>query len=125
MSFKIKRFLFISIISMSVWAAVTLLSHSSSHIIIYVAFLFYQAVIVTNYFVKKYPVVQIPFVLLLTCIIITNAFNLFTNYFALSKSSPRLIFAEKIICLDNSTLRIYKDHNKIPSKPPCERSEKR
>ena len=118
--FRIKKFLFINIVNISVWTAVILLNSSSTHIIMYVAFLFFQGVLVTDYIFKKYPVTRIPFVLLFIFIIITNTHNLFTNYFTISKTPPKLTFSQNLKCLDTSVVRLYTDHGKTPSKSPCE-----
>jgi len=120
LAFKIKRFSFIYIVGIFAWLAVILLNNSSSHIIIYAAFFFYQATIITDYIIKKYPILRLPFALLLVCIVTANAFNLFTNYFTLFKFSPRLIASQRIECICESVFRMYKDHNKIPPKRVCE-----
>jgi hypothetical protein len=118
--FRIKKYLLVNIVNISAWTAVILLSNSSIHIIMYVAFFFFQGVLVTDYAMKKYPIVRIPFILLFVCIVIVNTQNLFTNYFIISKTPPELTFSQNIKCLDTSVVRLYTDHGKTPSKPPCE-----
>jgi hypothetical protein len=120
LALKIKRFLYIYIVSLSAWAAVTFLNHSSSHMVMYAGFFLFQAVIVTDYYFKKFPIIQTPLILFLSCIIITNSQNLFTNYFAISRAPVKLIYIQKLNCLDTSVVRLYKDHGKIPSRQPCE-----
>jgi hypothetical protein len=117
---RIKKFFFIYLLSIFIWAAVILLNHSSSHIIVYAAFFFYQAVIITDYLIKRYPAVKFPLLVFIASIIIANALNLFTNYFTLYSSPLKLTINQKLICFDASVVRIYKAHGKPLTKPPCE-----
>jgi hypothetical protein len=120
LTFKIKKFLFINIVNMSIWASVIFLNHSGYHVVTYIAFFFYQAVMITDYAVRKYSSLWIFIAPLITCIIVANILNLFTNYFTISKSPLRLVFTQKLICLDNPAVRLYKDHGKNLSIRPCE-----
>jgi hypothetical protein len=108
-SFKIKNFLLITLISASSWIAVIFLNHSSSHVVMYAGFFFFQAVLVTYYVIKRFPVTRIPFIIFLICVIVTNSLNLFAAF-----------NMQKIDCLPTSVFRMYKDHNKIPPQRPCE-----
>jgi hypothetical protein len=120
LSLKIKNFLIINIISISAWIALLFLSSSSSHILSYVSFFFFQAVLVTDYIAKKISIAKPLLIIFMIFIIITNTLNLFTNYFFVSKSSHSLNLAQKVTCLNQSVIRIYKDHNKEPQGKPCE-----
>lgn len=120
LTFKIKKFLFLQLLTTPAWISVIILSHSSFHIIMYVAFFFYQAVIVTNYLVKQYPLTRIPVAIFLSLIIFMNASNLFTNFFIFS--SDRKTFKLSLMkprCLDNAVIKIYKNHHRIPKEKPC------
>jgi hypothetical protein len=119
-SLKIKKFLIVNAVGVSAWIAVLFLSNSSSHILSYVSFFFFQAVLVTNHIIKKISIAKPLFIIFIIFIIVTNTFNLFTNYFSLSKSPPGLNLARKVTCLNESVIRTYKDHDKKLEGKPCE-----
>ena len=119
LSFKIKKYLFLCFISVFAWISVLFINHSSDHVIIYVSFFFYQAVIVTDYIIKKYPIIKFPAMLILLLIALLNASNLLTNYssffnFGIENGQVKTYNKSKPICLDESVIRIYRDHAQIP-----------
>lgn len=128
-SFKIKKYLLLSLIGVSAWISVLFISHSSDHVIMFVPFFFYQAVIVTDYVIKKYSFVKIPLMLILLLIILFNALNLFTNYssffnFIIENGQVKNGIKSRSICLDESVIKIYKSHGKIPIGTSCLNNKK-
>ena len=78
----------------------------------YTSFFLYQAVIVTDYFIKKNILpIKIFTVIFLAIIVGSNSINLYSSYLQMLKPPT---------CLDNSVLRLYTDHNKIAPQKPCE-----
>lgn len=123
-SFKIKKYLLLNLISVFAWISVLFLNRSGDHVIMYVSFFFFQAVIVTDYIIKKYPIVKLPVVLILLLIALLNASNLLTNYtsffnFKVKKGQVENTTKSKPICLDEAVIRIYKSHAKIPHGSYC------
>lgn len=112
LNFKIKKLFFIQFISIPAWLSVVFLNRSSFHIIMYAAFFFFQAVVVTNFLIRKYAFLNIPIIILLTYIIITNSSNLFNNYLFKYKSLTKHIVVMPLNCLDTAAVKIYKDHGK-------------
>lgn len=119
-SFRIKNFFPLLLISIPAWIFVILLNRSSFHIIMFVAFFFLQAVLVTDYLARQYPWTRFLIAPLLISIIFANAANLFTNYFLSFKMPPKQIITLKNECLDEAVIRIYKAHDKKPPMKPCE-----
>lgn len=124
-TFRIKKFLLLQMISIPAWLVVLLLNKSSFHIIMYAAFFFYQAVILTNYAIQKYPRLKIVVFLFLIAVSYCNASQLFMNYFHAFKAPPRQILTQKTNCLDTAVIRIYKRHHAIPPKKSCEQQQKK
>lgn len=119
-NFKIKKLIIIQLISIPAWLFVILLNRASFHIIMYAAFFFFQAVVIMNYLVKKYPILKFPFIILLTFIIFTNTSNLFNNYLLKYKSPTKDIVILPLRCLDTAVVRMYKDHGRTLPQKACE-----
>lgn len=120
MSFRIKKLSVLQLLSIPAWIVVIILNRSSSHIIVFVGLFFFQTVIVTNYYIRKFPILKLPIIIVLICIIYANAANLFNNYLFRYKSSTKQIIIMPLNCLDTAVVRMYKDHGSPLPQKACE-----
>ncbi|OGH10596.1 MAG: hypothetical protein A2857_06930 [Candidatus Levybacteria bacterium RIFCSPHIGHO2_01_FULL_36_15] len=122
LSFRIRKFLYLQLFSIPAWFAVILLNRSSFHVIMYAAFFFFQAVIVTNYVMEKYKLTHLFVLILFVWIVASNASNLFTASFDAPSKRISITFNKILLrqgCLEEATVRIYSSHGKTPPSKPC------
>ncbi len=118
-SFKVKKYVFFCLISVLAWISVLFIYHSSDHVIMFASFFFFHTVIVTDYFIKRYPTLKFPVILIILFVALFNVLNLSANYssffnFKIENGQVKTYNKYEPICLDESVIRIYKDHSKIP-----------
>ena len=119
-TFFVKKLRPIQIYTSFAWIIIFALSRPSSHILMYAALFFFQAVLVTGYFIQKYPkfkLLTLFFILVLSYFNLTTFNKKYSVFFNLQYQNK----SEKkgTICLSESVIRIYKEHNKKPLDPYC------
>ena len=120
-TFWIKKLRILQLITIPAWIAILLLRDASFHVIMYAGLFLLQAMLVTNYFLEKFPKTKYIIIFFLSAVAIANAYNLFTQYSDVYQFNPhRKTMPHKTAhCLDESVIRIYQIHHSYPLNKSC------